>query len=111
MNKLLKAGFIISLVLLVLLVVGAVACFICAGLISKDEVEMANFISSGVQCIIWAALSIFAIVVTKKAQARIEAKQVSIALAVFVIISGAVSNVVNIPAGILMIINRNKINA
>lgn len=110
MNKLLKAGFIISLVLLVLLVAGAVAYFICAGLISKDEAEMASFISNGVQCIIWAALSIFAIVVTKKAQARVEAKQVSIALAVFVIISGAVSNVVNIPAGILMIINHNKIN-
>lgn len=109
MRKLLKAGLIISIICIALFVGLAVMYFVLAATETKEPV-IASYIGSGVTCIFWVGFSIFATIVSSKAISRFDSKQVSIALCVFVIISGCLVNVVNIPAGILMIINRDKIN-
>lgn len=110
MEKCLKAGFILSIVFVVICAACSILCFAMAPVVDTEE-QRIQCISNGITLAVYTGIFIFDIIISKLAQKSVAEKRVTIAMAVLTIISGVASNVANIPAGILMIINRNKINA
>ena len=104
---LLTAGFVLSILMIIGTFIAMIVCFVSAPF-APDEKSAAELISGGVRCLITCGFSIFAVVISAIARKKVPTGGYSIALAVLVIISGAVSNIINIPAGILMIVEKNK---
>ena len=109
MRKCLKAGFILSIVLAVVLPLVGIGLLVGSAFVG-DEPTRASMIKSGVECLVWTAFFIFDAIVDGIVIKKVDAKQVTIATGVLAIVTGVCSNVFGIPAGILMIINRDKIN-
>ena len=107
MRGLLKAGFIISIVVCALCFIAGIIFFVAAPF-EGDKVKQAELIGYGVYCIVEVACAVFSIIVSAKANKAVNAGSYSTALCVLTIISGIICNVVNIPGGILMIVNKNK---
>ena len=109
MRKCLKAGFIISIVLAAVLPLVGIGLLVGAAFVG-DEAVRKSMVESGIKCLVWTGFFIFDAIVDSIVMKKVDAKQVTIAHGVLAIITGVCSNVFGIPAGILMIINRDKIN-
>ena len=104
---LLTAGFILSILMIIGTFIAMIVCFVSAPF-SPDEATAAELISGGVRCLVACGFSIFAVVISAIARKKVPTNDYNIALSVLVIVSGAVSNIINIPAGVLMIVAKSR---
>lgn len=107
MRTLLKAGFIISILLAVFYFIFAIVCFITSQL--HEPPANVELVKAGIILIVMFGLSIFGIAISALGKWQLNQKKFSPVIAGVVILSGVVSNLVNIAAGIMMFIAKENI--
>ena len=107
---LLKAGQALSIVFAICALVGGIALIIVGAMQNGVDAQK-TYLEPGVRLLVWCPFNVFGAIGSGIAKKKFVNKQVSVGISVLAIIAGVVSNIFGIPAGILMIINRDKINA